>query len=435
MQRRGSIELSREKLIIGIVFLVLAVSGIVVYLIYSGRFGGGSEITIKEPTCVGYEWRNYAAENNIVSDYLFSRTKKQLVGQGGDGVFVPTSYTIAGRLQTQEPESSGVYGLSDQAALLKCYVRASDKKNASALKKKVVESFRTDEGSYRAYIYQDGTSDGLILTSSMMEWLDALTEYYVAYGNNDDLVEIKKLTCVIFDADGRIRPENLTIAQYVENPFDGTDVEELEAAGVTAEDVETGDESASEVIEGVLLSSINLRLIRDLENNGLIAEGAYEKALNTVKNGYAGGEYPFYAYATAGEMDCGEYVYNGADSYSIDNAMNVKTMRNLAEVGELDGNSLGELKRSVMNYGRIYSTYNLLNGEYGQDEAMRVYGDAMMIAYYMDDSDMYNRIAGAVGIRVATKSSSPALYMIFREENDRYVFYADENLRIRLATS
>ena len=58
-----------------------------------------------------------------------------------------------------------------------------------------------------------------------------------------------------------------------------------------------------------------------------------------------------------------------------------------------------------------------------------------MIAYYQGDTDLYNKLSDTLGKRVATKSSSPAIYMIFREENDRYVFYARENLSARLATS
>ena len=58
-----------------------------------------------------------------------------------------------------------------------------------------------------------------------------------------------------------------------------------------------------------------------------------------------------------------------------------------------------------------------------------------MIAYFMGDRDLYGKLSDTLGKRVATKSTSPALYMIFREENDRYVFYARENLGTRLVTS
>jgi hypothetical protein len=110
-------------------------------------------------------------------------------------------------------------------------------------------------------------------------------------------------------------------------------------------------------------------------------------------------------------------------------------MRNLAEVGELDSASFAELKSQVMNYGRIYIEYVIMTGSYSGTEAVSAYSDAMMIAYFVGDKDLYDKLSNAVGKRVATKSTSPALYMIFREENDRYVFYARENLSARLVTS
>ena len=183
------------------------------------------------------------------------------------------------------------------------------------------------------------------------------------------------------------------------------------------------------------MSNINLKLIRDLENNGLIASGAYEKALKAVKDGFAGSGYSFYAYATAGAMDCGEYLYSGTNTGSFDITANVKTMRNLAEVGELDSESFAEFKSMVMNNGRIYTEFVLMTGNYSGREAVNAYADGMMLAYFMNDSVLYDRLSNTLGKRVATKSTSPALYMIFREEGDRYIFYSRENFSTRLATS
>ena len=76
-----------------------------------------------------------------------------------------------------------------------------------------------------------------------------------------------------------------------------------------------------------------------------------------------------------------------------------------------------------------------LRGNYSGAEAVGAYTDGMMLAYYRGDTDLYNKLSDTLGKRVATKSTSPALYMIFREENDRYVFYAGENFATRLATS
>ena len=134
-------------------------------------------------------------------------------------------------------------------------------------------------------------------------------------------------------------------------------------------------------------------------------------------------------------MDCGDYIYSGQDIGAIDIAQNIKTMKHLAEVGELDDASFAEFKGMVINSGRIYTEYVIMTGNYSGREALSSYTDGLMMAYYMEDKDLYGKLSDTLGKRVATKSTSPALYMIFREENDRYVFYARENLSARLATS
>ena len=77
----------------------------------------------------------------------------------------------------------------------------------------------------------------------------------------------------------------------------------------------------------------------------------------------------------------------------------------------------------------------MLTKSYSGVDAASAYNDGMMLAYYMGDKDLFDRISDTLGKRVATKSTSPALYMIFREEGDRFVFYARDNFGTRLATS
>ena len=450
MQRKEIRELGVGKIVTGAIIIALALGVTIFYLFYTGRFGGGSRLKITQPARVGYEWSHLAADNNIVSDYLFGRTKKLIVAKGGDGIFAATSYTIAGRLVTQEAEDSGIYGLSDQALLLKCYVRAGDRNNAVALKEEVIKRFKMPDGMYRAFVYKDGASAGEDVTSvsSMIDWLEAMMEYYVSYGSDVDYKEIKNLARNLFDGEGRLITEKISVAKYAESLyvslkdtsiFDEDDEGSMEQLyGTVTGDFDSNEVDNSDIeeeIEGVLLSNINLRLIRDLENNGLIAQGAYEKALTAVKKGFAGGGYSFYAYATSGAMDCGDYIYSGQSTGAIDIAQNIKTMRNLAEVGELDNASFVEFKGQAINSGRIYSEFVIMTGNYSGHEALSSYTDGMMLAYYMGDTDLYDRLSETLGKRVATKSTSPALYMVFREENDRYVFYARENLGVRLATS
>ena len=281
-----------------------------------------------------------------------------------------------------------------------------------------------------------------------MAWLDALTEYYVSYGNDDDYKEVCHLAGMLFDNEGRVVPEQLSVAKYAESLYvsleDTSGFEEgMEGSleqlyGTITGDIDGAEAEREELeanIEGVLLSNINLRLIRDLENNSILPQGSYDRALKAVKDGFAGAGYSFYAYSTNGQMDSGDYIYTGKSTGAFDITQNIKTMRNLAEVGELDSASFAELKGQVMNDGRLYIEYVIMTGSYSGSEAVNAYSDAMMIAYFTGDKDLYDKLSNAVGKRVATKSTSPALYMIFREENERYVFYARENLSVRLATS
>ena len=449
MQRRGMIEISAKKVITGAVIVALGIGATVFYLFYTGRFGGGTRLKITATTHVGHEWSDIAANNNIVSDYMYGRTKNLIVAKGGDGILAATSYKIAGRLVTQEAESSGVYGLSDQALLLKTYVRTGDRANAVSLKEEVIKRFKLSDGTYKSFIYDDGEGEELISVSASIDWLDALMEYYVVYGSDGDYEEIRSLTAVLFDAGGRLKPEKIDVAKYAETLYvslkdpstfseDGREGSLEQLYGTITGDEESADavrEETREKIEGVLLSNINLRLIRDLETNGLIASGAYDKSLKAVKDGFAGSGYSFYAYSTSGEMDCGDYIYSGQDIGAIDIAQNIKTMKHLAEVGELDDASFAEFKGMVINSGRIYTEYVIMTGNYSGREALSSYTDGLMMAYYMEDKDLYGKLSDTLGKRVATKSTSPALYMIFREENDRYVFYARENLGTRLVTS
>lgn len=449
MQRRGMIEISAKKVITGAVIVALGIGATVFYLFYTGRFGGGTRLKITATTHVGHEWSDIAANNNIVSDYMYGRTKNLIVAKGGDGILAATSYKIAGRLVTQEAESSGVYGLSDQALLLKTYVRTGDRANAVSLKEEVIKRFKLSDGTYKSFIYADGEGEELISVSASIDWLDALMEYYVVYGSDGDYEEIRSLTAVLFDGGGRLKPEKIDVAKYAETLYvslkdpstfseDGREGSLEQLYGTITGDEESADavrEETREKIEGVLLSNINLRLIRDLETNGLIASGAYDKSLKAVKDGFAGSGYSFYAYSTSGEMDCGDYIYSGQDIGAIDIAQNIKTMKHLAEVGELDDASFAEFKGMVINSGRIYTEYVIMTGNYSGREALSSYTDGLMMAYYMEDKDLYGKLSDTLGKRVATKSTSPALYMIFREENDRYVFYARENLGTRLVTS
>ena len=172
MQRKEIAGVGIGKIVTGAIIIALALGVTIFYLFYTGRFGGGTKLKLTSPTHVGYEYSHLAADNNIVSDYLFGRTKKLIVAKGGDGILAATSYTIEGRLVTQEAENSGIYGLSDQALLLKCYIRAGDRANAVALKEEVMKRFRLPDGTYRAFVYSDPARlEDVVSVSASMDWL------------------------------------------------------------------------------------------------------------------------------------------------------------------------------------------------------------------------------------------------------------------------
>ena len=282
MQRREIAGVGIGKILTGAIIVALALGATVFYLFYTGRFGGGSKIKITSPAHPGYEWTSITASNNIVSGYLFSRSKKLIVEKGGDGVLAATSYTIAGRLVSEEAVNSGIYGLSDQALLLKCYVRSGDRNSAVAVKETVIKRFKLPDGSYKAFVYADEekANETLVSTSAMIDWLDAMLEYYVTYGSEPDYKEIKILIEVLFDSQGRLKTEKISVAKYAESLYvaledtssivEGQEGSLEQIYGTISGDADSAVVSGQKItedVEGVLLSNINLRLIRDLETN------------------------------------------------------------------------------------------------------------------------------------------------------------------------
>ncbi len=168
-------------------------------------------------------------------------------------------------------------------------------------------------------------------------------------------------------------------------------------------------------------------------DNGLIAQGAYERALKIVKEAKDGDGVPFYAYAYEKTENGINYIYSGSRAGTVDVGDSVMVMANLARMKELDNESYNELKNMLVNERRIRSSYYIVTGNYGGGEAYKQYSCVMELAYDMDDRDLYRAACNSVGTRVATKSSSPAIYMIFRESDGRFTFFASDNLGVRKA--
>ena len=384
------------------------------YLLYQRYYGGAAKFDIESYPIVSYEYRKTASEHGIVADYLWMRTKELMLGKDGDSLFIPSSYMIAGRLSYQDAESSGEYLLSDQSLLLAMYVRRGDRLSAMRLKDAILSSFDLQSES----------------NSELASFLEAYLYYYTAYGSVNDGDRIREITGILFDEEGSMRTETLSVATYEQGGFYSTveigdgSYSSLEQ-GTNQEDIEFTE------VTGVRMSSVNLRLIRNLQNNGLLPEGSYERNLELVLGSRVSSSIPLYAYAYSD----GIYIYSHDVPAAVDVEEAVITMRHLSEVGELPEDSYSWLKMQFVNSGYINSEYYYSYGNTQGAQASDIYPDVMMMALERGDDDLYDIMSGVEGSRVATYSSSPALSMIYREENGRFVFYARENLMVCLAVT
>ncbi|MCQ2531794.1 MAG: hypothetical protein MJ093_03705 [Saccharofermentans sp.] len=399
-----------------IVAVVLLLGGL--YLWYNGNYAGKKKVVLQELPSLSYDWQKVASDDGLVGDYLWQRSREYLVKECGENGLIPSYYIIPGRLTTQPGEASGVYRLEDQALLLKMYVKSGDRFEASSLKKSVEKN-----------IDISGSDN-----SGKAAWLDACLYYYNAYGTKSDYVDIEKQVDNLFDDNGHFVPETLSAASYHEGAFasmeDTSDVKAEDVGGTLAGSIgESGDMFS---FEGVQISSIDLRLVKNLEDSELIPSGSYEYNLGLVKGALVANNIPLYAFAYTevnGEIS---YIYSHNVPASVDVEDSVRTMLNLARVNELPDDSYRWIQGSIFNNGSLRNTYYIVAGNVDGNEAFRAYTDIMEIAYLLDDTSLYGRICDIEGARVATYTNSPALSLIYREENGRYVLYAEENLAVSL---
>ncbi|MBR1797371.1 MAG: hypothetical protein IJ757_05090 [Clostridiales bacterium] len=384
------------------------------YLLYQRYYGGVSKITLNEASSADYDYRQIASDNGIVSDYLWMRTKQLMLGKDGDSLMIPSSYMIEGRLSYQDAESSEDYRLEDQAALLMMYIRSGDRIAALKLKEQVLSYYDFEQES----------------NYELSAWLEAYLSYYSRYGSNKDLEQINSLTDILFDEAGNMREETLSVAMYDQGDFFST-VDTPQGGLSTLEQGTTPQQTEYTSIEGVQIASVNLRLIRNLENNGFLPAGSYDNNLQLVLDSKVSSGIPLYAYAYSN----GIYIYSHDIAAAVDVEEAVITMRHLSEVNELPSDSYTWLKNQVFNGGTLRNEYFYSTGTTDGQESTDIYPDIMLIALELDDMDLYRSAVALEGMRVATYSNSPALSMIFREEEGRFVFYARENLLVCLAVT
>lgn len=434
----------KKTITIAVIAAVMLILG-GAYLWYARNYGNAENITLSPSKVIEYEWQDTAASHGITADYLWSRTKELMVAGGEDGVLIPSSYMIAGRLSYEDAEESGVYLLSDQGRLLMAYVRSGDRFKATALKNEVLNRFDMESESVAEKVY----------------WLDAYLHYYVSYGNAEDYTNIVNLTSSLFDEEGFLVPDTLYVASYSEGSTMYADDPTGEYHDTVLDDpLSETPESDLTPVQGVALSSIRLSLIRDLEDNGLLPAGSFDRNLKIVLGGQAAHDIPLYAYAytvideetiemletaetegneeTEASAEAEEaipvsYIYSHDVPTAIDIGETIAVMRNLAMVDQLPDASYSWLKNRMMNGFTINSEYYIVYGNTDGPEATDALTDILAIAFLKDDMDLFDRICIMLGSRVATYNDSPALSMIYRQRDDRFYFTARENLEVCLA--
>lgn len=407
---------NRKRIIITILSISAALLLTAGAIWYGMNYLGKKEISSAGVTGMDYEWQLMASEEGIVSDYIFQRTAGLMIEEAE--VMIPSWYLVPGRLSYQPAEISEEYLLEDQALLLRMYIRTSDRTSAGRLVNRVWEYFDMEQQDNRA----------------KSEWLSAFILYYENMGRVSDYDKIVGLAALLFEDDGTYRPETLSAARYYSPSFvslEDNSAQEYHEGSVNAQ---PGADSEGEDLfefDGVRLSSIDLALVRDLENAGIIAQGAYERNLNLVLGGIISDDISLYAFAyktVDDEENPVSYIYSADKAASVDVIESVRTMRHLSEVQSLPDRAYSWVKNIIINSGYLRDTYYFVMGRTDGNEAVDCYVDLMEIAYRRDDTALFGRVCGLVGMRVATYTDSPALSMIYRERDGRYYVTAGENL-------
>ena len=410
-----------------VMIVAVAVAALVLggaYIWYSGNYAGRNRVTLSQTARADNEWRNVASSNGIVGDYLWSRTTELMIKNSSDGVMIPSTYMIEGRLISEPAVSSEEYLLFDQALLLKNYVRRGDRFSAAALKDRVNEVLISED--------QDDLS--------LCEWLDAYLEYYSSYGSKSDYNRIVEIAGMIFDSDGNMRQEQLSIASFIAGDYYSL-ADESGNTGVLSTIEQGNGEDPEESVErvtitGIRLAAIDLKLIRDLEDNGIIPEGTFDRYCEIAEGGRVSDGVPYYAYAfyysSEGNI---EYVSSFDVPAAVSTTESLLTLTHLTEVGRGDHDIYSNVKNLVINGMAYQDTYYIISRSMGGDEDLGVYAQIMQLALVSDDIDLYDRASARVGFRIATYSSSPALYMVYRAVDDRFVFDARENLTVSLSVN
>lgn len=404
------------KYFVGIAVLVV-LGGL--YLWYADNYGNKKQIILEGHKVIDYEWQSVAASYNVTTDYIWARTKSVLINDDG---FVPSYYMIQGELTEEEDEYSSSILLTDQALLLSVYVRNNDRIAAMNLKDNIVREFRDSESGL--FLSDIGNGSKTVSVHDNMIFLDSLLDYYSFSGSKGDYQLISEMCGLLFDEEGNIMPSELSYATLLSNDVQFED-------GQVVSDSSKPENTSTIVnkFNGIELRAIKLKLINNLEINGLIAEGSYDKALAIVRGGLISGEIGLYAYGYAINTDGStDYIYEGSVSGSVDVEASIETLLNLVEVNEGNNVSYSLIKRLILNSNKVGNMYQLITGEYYGSVNLNSYLYCLKMAEIMDDEPFFEVLCKIIGGQVATYSSSPVLSMVFRTRGYRYLTYAEDNL-------
>lgn len=411
--------IDKKKLLIGIgvVAALLLIAGL--YLFYVRGFRDSKKLKLEPQAHFPYSWEESYGEDKIVKDYQWNATKELMLRQRNNQTLMVSYYTLPGKLQEEQGMESGVYLLEDQALLLKAYLIKEDAMSATALVTEINNYFDVSNAD----------------TASKIAYLDSYLKYYSMYGNNKDLDLIKSMVDSTFDSNGLLKPETIDVNKYINKAYVGaSDKEAALQEGGALSGIEAGsnDEDyfdTSVQYEGVMLSNIRLSLIRNLETNGFLPAGSYDRNLAIVLNGQLSSNPGLFA--NAYYIDGDEYIYIQIAPIpsQIDVFETLLTMRNLSEVGSLPSASNAWISSSLASAEGINHTYyKLIDESFVETRSNRVNYLILQIAVNTDNQDLFNRVMDKIDVYRATYKYSPALYMIYEVRDERNVCVAWDNL-------
>lgn len=412
----------KKLLIVGIVITVaLLFAGL--YLWYVRDLRAHNRLNLEAAPKPSYEWMEDYGEDKINEEYLWGATKELLLKERENNTLIVSWYTIPGTLYEQEGKESGQYFLEDQALLLDVYLEKNDALSATALVNAVNDYFDLNSGDVR----------------SRLTYLDAYLKYYSMYGKSKDLDIIKSMVDDIFDENGLLNTSTIFIDGYTNKAYVGAVDRDaaLEEGGAASSlellySVPSDKDSTVVSIDGVLLGDIRLLLIRNLENNGLLPAGSYDRNLELVLGGLLEDN--------SGLLANGYYMENGKPVYfqtgyaagQLNVFETVTAMRNLSEVGELPAASLAWVTESLNSPDGInHGMYKIIEKSFVENANDRVLYLVLQIAINVGNEDMFFKVMDKLDLYRATYHNSPALHMIYTPmSGGRNGCYAWENLMI-----